>query len=212
MDLNYGPEAEAFRSEVRQFLLENWHPGKLRGAELKAAITKFRLEATDQGYLYRSIPRQYGGSEQPIDVVRAQIIREEFGAARAPMEVVGNGMSMLVPTLLEWGTLEQKDMFLKPTVMGEFLWGQGYSEPGTGSDLASVRTKAVLDGDEWVINGQKIWTSQGKIATHMFALARTVGWATHWCEMMANPSLRIGRPRQLYLGPKQRNYIPLDQR
>ena len=176
MDLSYGEMAEAFREEVKAFLSENWPPAAdLRGADLKQYIRAFRRKATDQGYLYRAIPKIYGGSEQPVDVIRAQVIREEFVRARAPMEVGGNGMNMTVPTLLEKGTQEQKDLFIRKTVEGEYIWGQGYSEPGSGSDLASVRTKGELsaDGSKWIINGQKIWTSQGMQATHMFMLVRT---------------------------------------
>ena len=176
MDLSYGEMAEAFREEVKAFLSENWPPAAdLRGADLKQYIRAFRRKATDQGYLYRAIPKIYGGSEQPVDVIRAQVIREEFVRARAPMEVGGNGMNMTVPTLLEKGTQKQKDLFIRKTVEGEYIWGQGYSEPGSGSDLASVRTKGELsaDGSKWIINGQKIWTSQGMQATHMFMLVRT---------------------------------------
>ena len=176
MDLSYGEKAEAFREEVKAFLSENWpSAAHLRGADLKQYIRAFRRKATDQGYLYRAIPKIYGGSEQPVDVIRAQVIREEFVRARAPMEVGGNGMNMTVPTLLEKGTQEQKDLFIRKTVEGEYIWGQGYSEPGSGSDLASVRTKGELsaDGSKWIINGQKIWTSQGMQATHMFMLVRT---------------------------------------
>ena len=173
MDLSYGPEAEAFRTEVRGFLKDAWTPGERRKDELKAFIHEFRAAATGAGYLYRRIPRQYGGSEQPVDVIKAQVIREEFQHARAPAEVGGNGMNMVVPTLLERGTDLQKDLFIQKTVEGDYVWGQGYSEPGSGSDLASVRTKGELNGDHWVINGQKIWTSQGMAATHMFALVRT---------------------------------------
>lgn len=173
MDLSYGTEAESFRTEVRDFLCGNWQPAELRGSELKAYVRAFREKATEAGYLYRAIPKQFGGSEQPADIVRAQVIREEFGRAGAPMEIAGNGMNMLVPTLLERGTPEQRETFIRPTMAGDFMWGQGYSEPGTGSDLASVRTKAELVGDKWIINGQKIWTSQGERATHMFALVRT---------------------------------------
>lgn len=176
MDLSYGEMAEAYRADVKGFLSTNWLPaGDLRGAELKQYIREFRTKATEQGYLYRAIPKIYGGSEQPADVIRAQVIREEFVRARAPMEVGGNGMNMTVPTLLEKGTEEQKDLFIRKTVEGEYIWGQGYSEPGSGSDLASVRTKGELskDGNKWVINGQKIWTSQGMQATHMFMLVRT---------------------------------------
>lgn len=175
MDLSYGAEAEAFRAEVRSFLVDSWQPGERRGAELKEFIRTFRRSAIDRGYLYRSVPKRYGGSEQPVDVIRAQVIREEFGRARAPMEVGGNGVNMTVPTLLEKGTEEQRELFIRRTIEGDYIWGQGYSEPGSGSDLASVRTKGELsaDGAKWIINGQKIWTSQGMQSTHMFMLVRT---------------------------------------
>lgn len=175
MDLSYGAEAEAFRAEVRGFLADSWQPGERRGGELKEFIRAFRRAGVELGYLYRSVPKRYGGSEQPVDVIRAQVIREEFGKARAPMEVGGNGVNMTVPTLLEKGTEEQRELFIRKTIEGEFIWGQGYSEPGSGSDLASVRTKGELsaDGTKWIINGQKIWTSQGMQSTHMFMLVRT---------------------------------------
>ena len=176
MDLSYGEAAEVFRTEVRAFLSSHWPPAAdLRSADLKAFIRTFRAQATDAGYLYRAIPKIYGGSEQSVDVIKAQVIREEFARARAPMEVGGNGMNMTVPTLLEKGSDEQKDLFIRETVSGDYIWGQGYSEPGSGSDLASVRTKGELspDGSKWIINGQKIWTSQGMQSTHMFMLVRT---------------------------------------
>jgi alkylation response protein AidB-like acyl-CoA dehydrogenase len=173
MDLSYGAEAEAYRADVRQFLKKEWQPTEMRGPGLKSYVRDFRHRATDEGLLYRFVPKCYGGSEQPVDVVKAQVIREEFARARAPMEVGGNGMSMLVPTLLERGTEAQRERFIRPTIEGDYVWGQGYSEPGTGSDLASVRTKGELIDGEWVINGQKIWTSQGGGANFMFALIRT---------------------------------------
>lgn len=175
MDLSYGEAAEAFRKDVRGFLESHWQPGERRGAELKEFVRAFRRAAIDRGYLYRAVPKRYGGSEQPVDVIRAQVIREEFGRARAPMEVGGNGVNMTVPTLLEQGTEEQKELFIRKTIEGDYIWGQGYSEPGSGSDLASVRTRAELspDGTKWIINGRKIWTSQGMQSTHMFMLVRT---------------------------------------
>lgn len=173
MDLSYGEDNERFREEVRAFLSECWQPADIGKGEMRDYVAGFRTKATEKGYLYRAIPTEFGGSEQPVDIVKAQVIREEFARRRAPMEVGGNGMNMVVPTLLERGTQEQKDLFIRKTMSGDYVWGQGYSEPGSGSDLASVRTKAVLDGDQWVINGQKIWTSQADQATHMFMLART---------------------------------------
>ncbi|WP_174290938.1 acyl-CoA dehydrogenase family protein [Sphingomonas bacterium] len=172
-DLRYGAEAELFRQEVSGFLADAWRPDGRRGDALSEHVRDVRSAATERGYLYRGIPKRYGGSEQPLDIVRAQVIREAFAAARAPMEIGGNGMAMLVPTLLERGTEAQRERFIRSTLDGTYIWGQGYSEPGSGSDLASVRCRGELDRDEWVINGQKTWTSDGARATHMFALIRT---------------------------------------
>src|SRR5437763_1866904 len=127
----------------------------------------FRAKAVEHGLLYRRVPRRLGGSEQPPDVLKAQIIREEFARARAPAEVGGMGMDMLVPTLLERGEPWQQEMFIPQTVAGDVQWAQGYSEPGSGSDLASLRTRGELCGDEWIINGQKIWTTRAHLAPDM---------------------------------------------
>lgn len=174
MDLDYGSEIEVFRKEVRAFLDQNW---PLTGAEAelprKEATALFRERAVAQGYFYRSIPKRYGGSEQAADVLRAQVIRDEFAARRAPREETRIGTSMVVPTLLEHGAEWQREKFVKPTIYGEIHWCQGYSEPGSGSDLASVKTRGELKGGEWVINGQKVWTSDAHIADYMFCLVRT---------------------------------------
>ncbi len=174
MDLSYGPEYEQFRSEVSGFLAEHWPP-KGGEAELprKQAARRFRERAVARGYLYRGVPREYGGSEQSPDALRATILREEFRRARAPHEVRGIGMMMLVPTLLEKGEPWQKQYFVPKTLTGEYRWCQGYSEPGSGSDLASLKTRAELVGDEWVITGQKIWTTHAHEADFMFCLCRT---------------------------------------
>jgi alkylation response protein AidB-like acyl-CoA dehydrogenase len=174
MDLSYGSEMESFRQEVKQFLTANW---PLKGAEAKLSGAErakhFRRLAIEQGYLCRNIPKAYGGSEQPPDALRGQVIREEFNAAGAPMEPRGIGTMMLVPTLLDRGEDWQKEKFVRPTIEGDVTWCQGYSEPGSGSDLASLKTRGELVGDEWVINGQKIWTSGAQHADYMFCLVRT---------------------------------------
>jgi alkylation response protein AidB-like acyl-CoA dehydrogenase len=174
VDLRYGPEYEAFRVEVKAFLAEQW---PLQGDEAKQGLaeqaTLFRKRAIAAGYLARSIPKAYGGSEQPADPLRAAVIREEFMRVRAPMDPPGIGTMMLVPTLLEKGAEWQKQKFVPGTILGEIQWCQGYSEPGSGSDLASLKTRGELVGDEWVINGQKIWTSGAKTADFMFCLVRT---------------------------------------
>jgi alkylation response protein AidB-like acyl-CoA dehydrogenase len=168
MDLTYGPAYEAFREDVRGFLAANWN-----GPSETADVTSFRKAAIDAGYLYRSIPRRYGGSEQAADALKARVIREEFTAARAPMEVRSLGTQLLVPTLLEAGAEWQKERFIEATITGQIKWCQGYSEPDAGSDLASLRTRATLVGDRWVISGQKVWTSFAHEADYMFLLART---------------------------------------
>ena len=176
MNLSYSKEYEGFRQEVRQFLVQNWTDADrasapeadlqtVRGAmgggtRTDERANEFRKKAIARGYLYRSIPRQYGGGEQPPDPLKATILAEEFKRAKAPFEIMGQGPSMLAPTLVEKGTEEQRQRFVERTLLGEITWCQGYSEPGAGSDLASLRTSAVLDGDEWVINGQKIWTPE----------------------------------------------------
>ncbi|MEO5598397.1 MAG: acyl-CoA dehydrogenase family protein [Novosphingobium sp.] len=171
MELGFGPEYDAFRQEVRAFLAANWPPedGDLKSA---AGEREFVVRGIDAGYFHRTIPKAYGGSEQPSDIIRAEIIREECTKARAPSgRIPGNGL--VVPVLLEWGTEEQKQRFIGPTLRGDIIWAQGFSEPNAGSDLASLRTKAELIGDKWIINGQKIWTTHGQKATHMFCLVRT---------------------------------------
>ncbi len=174
MDLEYGPELEAFRTEVADFLAASWPPkGEDAEGSREEAAARFRAKATATGYLNRSIPKKYGGGEQPADVLKAAVIREEFTRAHAPMEARGIGTMMLVPTLLERGEEWMKEKWVEPTITGEVRWCQGYSEPGSGSDLASLKTRGELDGDDWVINGQKIWTSGAQTAHYMFCLVRT---------------------------------------
>jgi alkylation response protein AidB-like acyl-CoA dehydrogenase len=173
MELGFGAEYDSFRKEVREFIQANWPPadGNLKSRENERA---FVVAAIERGYMHRSIPKRFGGSEQEPDIARAEIIREELSKARAPSaRIPGNGL--VVPTLLEWGTEEQKDRFIAATLRGDIVWAQGFSEPNAGSDLASLRTKAELspDGTKWVINGQKIWTTGAHFATHMFCLVRT---------------------------------------
>jgi alkylation response protein AidB-like acyl-CoA dehydrogenase len=149
MDLRLGEEYERFRSEVRRFLEESW---PLRGAEAALPRTEqeeiFRDRALARGYVYRDIPRAYGGSEQPSDVLKDSVLQEEFAAAGAPGNIRYIGPAMLAPTLIEFGTEAQKRRFVPPTLRGEMLWCQGYSEPGAGRPRLA-QTRAVLDGGEW---------------------------------------------------------------
>jgi alkylation response protein AidB-like acyl-CoA dehydrogenase len=173
MDLSYGPEYEAFREEVRTFI-ETHRDQAPQSPRLKAPETlAWQKLLIENGYTARTIPREYGGYGAEPDILKSRIIAEEFARGKLPGGLGGQGISMLVPTLLEMGTEEQKKTFIKPTLHGEIVWCQGYSEPGAGSDLASLTTSAVLDGDEWVINGQKIWTSTAHVADWIFCLVRT---------------------------------------
>lgn len=170
MDLELSESHLAFQEEVENFLASNWRSDLAKDPE---AISVFRRTATGAGYLYRNVPEIYGGSGQSPDVLKAKIIRESFAGVRAPREMPGVGMMMLVPTLLDCGSELQKQSFIPRTLTGEYRWAQGYSEPGAGSDLASLRTKGELVDGHWLINGQKVWTTMAHKCTHMFALVRT---------------------------------------
>ena len=174
MNLTYNSIYEAFRQDVRTFLAEHWPPSGAPQHSARGDYKQtFRKLAVERGYLYRSVPRAYGGSEQSPDLLKAQIIQKEFLAVGAPMEEPGIGTSMLVPTLLECGTEAQKQRFIPETLAGNIRWAQGYSEPNAGSDLASLRTRAELIDGQWHINGQKIWSTLAQHAHYMFLLART---------------------------------------
>jgi alkylation response protein AidB-like acyl-CoA dehydrogenase len=204
MDLSFGPEYESFREEVRAFLEASWPPPPA-DAELprEEQEARFRDRAIERGYMYRSIPKAYGGSEQPLDALREAIITEEFDRASAPWRLGGQGVGMIVPTLLEVGADWQRTKFIPPTLRGDMVWCQGYSEPGAGSDLASLRSTARLEGDEWVIDGHKIWTSDATDAHFMFGLFRTEpdapkhGGISYLLLDMHQPGIEVRPLRQL---------------
>jgi alkylation response protein AidB-like acyl-CoA dehydrogenase len=170
MDLTLTPELTAFREEVRAFL--DAHKAEHEGGAPKDAKAWQRL-LIDNGYAARTIPRAYGGFGAEPDGLKSRIIAEAFIEAGAPRGMSGQGISMLVPTLLEVGSEEQKTRWIAPTLSGEIIWCQGYSEPGAGSDLANLQTKAVEDGEDFLISGSKIWTSTAAQAQMMFCLVRT---------------------------------------
>ena len=172
MDLNYGPEYDDFRTEVKAFVKAN-EDVKLTGAMRSESRINWQQTLIDHGYFARSIPKEYGGYGGDMDIIKLRIIAEEFAKSPIPKPMGGQGIQMLVPTLLELGTEEQKQEYIKPTLRGEIIWCQGYSEPNSGSDLASLQTKGELINDEWVINGQKIWTSTAQLAQMCFCLVRT---------------------------------------
>ncbi len=173
MDLSYGPEYDDFRQEVRSFIAKHKHLAPAQQGVRSPRVKEWQQLLIQHGYAARTIPTEYGGYGAEPDILKGRIIGEEFAAGQVSTGLSGQGISMLVPTLLELGSEAQKQEFIRPTLTGEFVWCQGYSEPNAGSDLASLRTSAVLDGDDWVINGSKIWTSTAHLADWMFCLVRT---------------------------------------
>lgn len=175
MELAYSAEYEAFRAEVRSFLEKNRErfPREYGGGRPDAETLAWQKLLIEHGYAARTIPREYGGYGAEPDILKSRIAAEEFTRARAPGPLANQGISMLVPTLLELGSEEQKREFIAPTLLGELIWCQGYSEPGAGSDLASLKTRASEDATHFIINGQKIWTSTAQVADMIFCLVRT---------------------------------------
>jgi alkylation response protein AidB-like acyl-CoA dehydrogenase len=178
MDLRYGERYERFRAEVRAFLESHREraPGGGGfgvGGGSREQSSSWQALLIEHGYAARTIPREYGGYGAEPDLLETVILDEEFTRAGVPRGLSGQGPGMLVPTLLEHGTEAQKRRWIAPTIRGETIWCQGYSEPDAGSDLASLRTRAKEDGDDFLINGQKIWTSGAQLSDMMFVLVRT---------------------------------------
>ena len=184
MNLEYGPQYEDYKKEVQAFC--NKYKGIQFSDSAKVPLAQnnksggpsmsrsdWQKTLIENGYFARSIPKEYGGFGGESDVIKSRIAATEFSNSGIPGPMGGQGIDMLVPTLLELGTEEQKNKYIKPTLYGEMIWCQGYSEPNAGSDLASLQTKGELIDDQWVINGQKIWTSTAQYSQMMFCLVRT---------------------------------------
>ena len=176
MELSYSDEDVAFRDALRAFLKENVKPEVAEKVRLgKADLTKEEMEdwharLNARGWLAQNWPKEFGGAEW--SAVQRSIYEEEACKANAP-RIVPFGLSMLAPVLQKFGSKEQQDYWLPRILSGEDWWCQGYSEPGAGSDLASLKTKAVRDGDHYIVNGQKTWTTLGQHANMIFCLVRT---------------------------------------
>jgi len=180
MELRFGEKEEALRLEVRDFLIKNnGRDGEAGGASLGSRNEEefefakgFNQKLAQRGWIAPAWPKEYGGLGASI--YEQMVFNEEFGYWGAPdTGTRGFGVGMIGPTLIIHGNEEQKRRYLPKITSGEHIWCQGYSEPGAGSDLASLQTRAQRDGDEFVINGQKIWTSGGHRANQMFCLVRT---------------------------------------
>jgi alkylation response protein AidB-like acyl-CoA dehydrogenase len=182
MDLSYPADAEAFRTEIRIWLADNlpdgWmeavdrgEPFEMDSDERKAFNEGWPSKLFAGGWICATWPTEYGG--KGLSTMQGVVLSEEFARAKAPLRADFFGDTLVGPTLLQWGTEEQKKEFLPRILNGTMRWCQGFSEPNSGSDLASLKTTAVLDGDEWVINGQKVWTTGGHHADYCFLLTRT---------------------------------------
>lgn len=167
MDLNYTPQDEAFRQRVREWFAEH-RPPEGEGLETRKA---WQRTLYDAGFVGMGWPREYGGQDaRPMEQA---IVAEEMAMAGAPGPINSLALGLIGPTLIVHGSADQKERYIRRMLTADDIWCQLYSEPDAGSDLASLKTSAVRDGDEWVVNGQKVWTSLGPYADYGVLLART---------------------------------------
>ena len=174
MDLTFTPEQDSFRAELRAWLEANVPKTKLPSLDTREGFKLHRdweRRLYDGGWAMVNWPVEYGG--RGAGLMDWLIFEEEYWRAGAPLRVNQNGIFLLGPTIMHFGTPEQKAKFLPPMASGEQVWAQGWSEPGAGSDMAAIRSTARLEGDHYVLNGQKIWSSRAAFADWMFGLFRS---------------------------------------
>ena len=175
MDLSFSNEQENFRKEVRNFLRDNLKPNISSKMKLGILLSKDEIESwhntlNEKGWLAGSWPKKYGG--QGWGVIESFIFEEECSAVGAP-RILPFAFNMLAPVLMAFGSDKQRDYWLPRMLNGDDWWCQGYSEPGSGSDLASLKTSASREGNHYIVNGQKTWTTLGQHANMIFCLVRT---------------------------------------
>jgi alkylation response protein AidB-like acyl-CoA dehydrogenase len=211
MDFAFSPEEQAFRNEVRSFLDEGLRDRPSGGAEAWQFHRGFVKKLAAQGWLTLAWPKEWGG--QGAGYMKQLVYNEEMARYDAPANDIGS--DRVGPTIMLYGTDEQKARFLPPIVQGDAVWCQGFSEPAAGSDLASLETRALEDGDTFVINGSKIWTSLAHLAQSMILLARTDPDApkhkgiSYFLLDMKTPGITI-RPLVDILGRHQFNQVFFD--
>ena len=174
MDISFSPEQQQFRAQVREWLSTNVPKNRLPSFDTQEGFELHRQwEQTLASGNWGNVnwPVEYGG--RGLDLVSWLIFEEEYYRADAPLRVSQNGIFLLAPTIMEYGSDDQKARFLPPMASGEEIWAQAWSEPGAGSDMAAITSKAVRDGDEYVITGQKTWSSRAVFADWCFGLFRT---------------------------------------
>jgi|TARA_B110000444_G_C18841750_1_gene599387 alkylation response protein AidB-like acyl-CoA dehydrogenase len=214
MNLNFTVADQAFRKEVKNFLNENLSQDIATKMKADFELSKVEIESWhavlhQQGWLTYSWPKEYGGTGW--NSVQQFIFEEESAMAGAP-RILPFGLKMLAPVLMEFGSKEQKDYWLPRMCDGQDWWCQGYSEPGSGSDLASLKTSAVRDGKDYIINGQKTWTTLGQHANMIFCLVRTNATGKPQAGIsfilvdLATPGIEM-RPIQTFDGGKEVNEV-----
>jgi alkylation response protein AidB-like acyl-CoA dehydrogenase len=175
MDLTFSAQETAFRDELRAWLGENQpdvpEPGAIGEDGGYARRRAWQRRLYDAGWAAPAWPQEYGGRGATLS--ESAIYFEEIGRARVPLPANVLGLLLGGPTLMVWGTPEQKERYLPPILSAEEIWCQGFSEPDAGSDLASLKTRAVKDGEEWVVNGQKVWTSGAQYSKWCMLVARS---------------------------------------
>ncbi len=200
MDLNYSRKHQALQREVRAFIEEKGHLSPRFGGGRKRPDRQtldWQQLLLERGYIARTVPRAYGGFGAEPDVLETAIIADEFSKAGVSPGLLNQGVLIVVPSLLELGTKEQCERWVKPTLTGDVIWCIGNSEPEAGSDMANARTRAVVDGEEFVVNGHKIWTSSAHYADVMLLLCRTEPDApkhkglTYLIVPMDSPGIRV---------------------
>ena len=178
MDLSFSPDEERFRQRVQKFLRENLPPGWGKGGGGRPSgmsqvdfLKDWQRRLYDNGFLGMAWPKEYGG--QGASQIEMAIFNEEAARFRAPGPLNGLGLFLAGPTIITHGTEEQKKRYLPKILSCEEIWCQGFSEPNAGSDLASLRTRAELKGDEFIVNGQKVWTTMAHLADMCMLTVRT---------------------------------------
>jgi alkylation response protein AidB-like acyl-CoA dehydrogenase len=174
MDLAYTAREKAFRAEARTWLEANVPADPLPSFDTPEGARAHRAwerKLNDAGWAMVSWPKEYGG--RGVNLLEWLIFEEEYWRVEAPLRFNQNGIFLLGPTLMEYGTEEQKKRFLPPMASGEEIWAQGWSEPGAGSDMAAIRSTARIDGDDFVLDGQKIWSTRAVFADWLFGMFRS---------------------------------------
>jgi len=199
MDLSYTPEEEAFRARVRQWIAEN-APKADERRDIEA-LRAWQRRLHQGGYLGAGWPKEYGGAG--FSPMEQSILNEELARANAPGPINAMALWWVGPAIIKYGTEEQKKRFLGPILTADEIWATGYSEPGSGSDMAAAKCKAERDGDDYVVNGQKVWTTIAHISDWYFVLVRTSSEGPKWAGLslllidLKSPGIEVRPIRQI---------------